>query len=445
MSIAIPHPVRMEGSMRVLWHGDGAVHTGFARVTHAIGERLVRDYGHMIEVLAINHRGDDFPSVLEPGKKSPLWFYRPTKHDGADIYGRSRILEMLGHGPDVVVMYNDPHIILHILEANPFDPGKVLSGWPLLTYVPCDGTNLPTYWQSLTKKTYMVSMSRYGSSMYPGTPFIYHGIDANEWWPVAERPIITSTGLRLKTKRDCKEAFGFDPDGFLVLRIDKNSGRKDIPATIKALEPFMRRHPEVQADIHTEKGGGSSGVNIEALLTRMTHIEGRRWFFPNMHDSFIGWPQEDMNALMNAADVFISTSRGEGFGLTLAEALACGVPVIAQNVSAIPEVVGPGGVLVEPFGLTTIPSGEDIWLPDIEAFTAALEDLYASPEKRRTLGERGIEHVRRHFDWDDAAKRFDKHLRTVESWATEKRRQFEERQAREALQAQEAPQEVAVV
>jgi len=400
---------------KVFWHGDAGVHTGFARVTHAIGERLVWDYGHELHVLAINFQGDAFPSHLHPKLQTPLWLYRPTKVKGDDLYGVSRITELLLKiEPDVNVLYNDPHILLQFLNTNPFDPlGGLRQLVPNITYVPCDGTNLPPEWQELQTLTNMVSMSKYGQSCYDKSKLVYHGIDHQQFWPVAERPIVVSNGETVRTKRECKDVFGFPKDCFLVLRVDKNSGRKDYPATFKALVPFMKRHKDVHVHFHTEKNGGLSGVNLESLWSREPDIDRERWHTPDNFDSWIGWAQQDLNALYNAADLFISTSRGEGFGLTLAEAAACAVPVIAQNVSAIPEVVGPGARLLEPQRLITVPSGEDIWLADIDAFTEALEDLYESAGARRSLGEAGVEHVRRNFDWDVAAARFDKYINAL--------------------------------
>lgn len=400
---------------KVLWLADAGCHTGFARVTHSIGERLVRDYGHEIHVLAFNHRGDDFPSSFDQTKKTPLWLYRPNVFKDDDMFGMTRMLEVLGTvEPDVVVAYNDPHILLKLLYDNPYDPKRVLLQFrPIISYIPCDGTNLPLEWLKLTKVTNMVVMSEYGKSMYPGSKLVYHGVDVSQFWPIEERPITTSTGITCKTKKDCKQAFGFDKDGFLVLRVDKNSGRKDFPATFKALVPVMKRHKDIQVHLHTEGNGGLSGVNIETLIAREQEIAPKRWFLPGLHDSWIGWPQEDLNALYNAADLFVSTSRGEGYGLTLAEALACGVPVVAQNVSAIPEVVGPGGRLVEPERLITVPHGEDLWLADVDAFSNTIEYLYENPEVRKDLGAKGVEHVRSLFSWDEAAKKFDFYIEAL--------------------------------
>ena len=49
---------------RILWIGDGGCTTGFGRVTHAIGDRLVRSYGHDVHVLATNYDGDYWPCLL---------------------------------------------------------------------------------------------------------------------------------------------------------------------------------------------------------------------------------------------------------------------------------------------------------------------------------------------------------------------------------------------
>lgn len=413
---------------KIFWHADAGCHTGFARVTHAIAERLVRDYGHEVHVLATNHKGDDFPSSLDPTRKTPLWLYRPNSVLAHDTYGFTRIIEMLARvEPDVVVEYNDPQMVLQTLFENQYDPNRILLQYrPILSYIPCDGTNLPPEWQKVTKVTNMVAMSKYGQTMYPGSKMVYHGVDTDQFWPVDEKPITTSTGIVCKTKKDCKDAFGFDRKGFLILRVDKNSGRKDFPSTFNAIAPVMRRHKDIQVHFHTDGKGGLSGVNINQLISREPDIKKDRFFLPDLHDSWFGWPQEDLNALINAADLVVSTSRGEGFGLTLAEALACAVPVVAQNVSAIPEVVGPGGKLVEPLSrLITVPSGEDIWLADVDAFTDAIEYLYESAGARRSMGEAGVQHVRTNFRWDVAAESFDKYLTALATSAGGQEKQDE--------------------
>jgi glycosyltransferase involved in cell wall biosynthesis len=388
---------------RILWLGDGGCHTGFARVTHAIGERLIRDYGHDVSVLATNYQGDYYPTELK--------LYRPNTIVGTDYYGLSRILEMLARvEPDVVVMLGDPQIIIQWLFENPkYDPDRLLLGYrPLLAYVPIDGHEYPKAWDVLGRVTQRVAMSKHGQTVMPEAPLVYHGIDSDVFYPVTERPITVSTGETLYTKRDCKRVFGYDQDGFLVLRVDSNSGRKDYPASWKALVPVMTRHSDISVHFHCKStfGADASGVDFPALLSRDPETKDR-FHFPDLHTSFIGWPVENLCALYNAADLFLSTSRGEGFGLTIAEALACGTPVIAQHVASIPEVVGPGGILITPERRITVPFGWEEWLPNIAEFSAAIEHLYLAGGVRRKLGEAGLAHVRETFSWDVATAQMD--------------------------------------
>jgi glycosyltransferase involved in cell wall biosynthesis len=58
--------------------------------------------------------------------------------------------------------------------------------------------------------------------------------------------------------------------------------------------------------------------------------------------------EEDKVALMQGAALYVTPSLYEGFGLSVVEAMACGVPVIAANRSSLPEIAGSAALLVEP-------------------------------------------------------------------------------------------------
>lgn len=98
-------------------------------------------------------------------------------------------------------------------------------------------------------------------------------------------------------------------------------------------------------------------------------------------------PDERMPDYFSMADIYISPSLLEGFGLPLAESLACGTPVVAADAGAVSEVIGPGGILVPP--------------ADPHALAVSITNLFASPTKRKDLAEKGRKHVVEHFSLAD--------------------------------------------
>jgi glycosyltransferase involved in cell wall biosynthesis len=60
-----------------------------------------------------------------------------------------------------------------------------------------------------------------------------------------------------------------------------------------------------------------------------------------------------------------------------------------------------------------------MWLADPDAFSQAIEQLYNAHGLRRRLGEAGIEHVRKSFDWDVAAARFHKYITGLAAGGTD--------------------------
>lgn len=95
-------------------------------------------------------------------------------------------------------------------------------------------------------------------------------------------------------------------------------------------------------------------------------------------------PLEELVELYNAADVLLFPSLYEGFGLPVAEAMACGLPVVASNVTSIPEVLGEGQLAFAP--------------GDVEGMAEAVVALFEKPAWRQELIARGLRRVRR-FSW----------------------------------------------
>jgi len=103
-------------------------------------------------------------------------------------------------------------------------------------------------------------------------------------------------------------------------------------------------------------------------------------------DSIKFWGYVDDRQLVelyNKAEVFAFPSLYEGFGLPLLEAMACGAPIIANNISSIPEVVGDCALLIN--------SSQKEW-------TLGLSRILADANLRRTLSLRGVARAKQ-FSW----------------------------------------------
>jgi glycosyltransferase involved in cell wall biosynthesis len=102
---------------------------------------------------------------------------------------------------------------------------------------------------------------------------------------------------------------------------------------------------------------------------------------------------EELVRRYSMAEVAVTASLYEGFGLPCAEAMSCGTPVIATKAGALPEVVGNGsaGMLVPP--------------EDPVALAGAIKQLLADKPLRQSLGQAGRKRIEEAFSWDDAAKK----------------------------------------
>ncbi|MFW6128686.1 MAG: glycosyltransferase family 4 protein [Candidatus Aminicenantaceae bacterium] len=105
--------------------------------------------------------------------------------------------------------------------------------------------------------------------------------------------------------------------------------------------------------------------------------------------------EDHPEALYSLAELFVFPTLYEGFGLPPLEAMACGTPVIASNRTAVPEVVGEAGILVNP--------------EDIEELSNAIADLLADPSKREILSKKGLERAKL-FKEDKTAGKIYRHL-----------------------------------
>ena len=100
-------------------------------------------------------------------------------------------------------------------------------------------------------------------------------------------------------------------------------------------------------------------------------------------------PKGDLPAIYSGADVFVCPSLYEGFGLTVLEAMACKTPVVASNISSIPEIVNDSAILFDPYS--------------VDDLNHSLLQILGSETLRDELRAKGSQRVKK-FSWTRAAK-----------------------------------------
>lgn len=149
-----------------------------------------------------------------------------------------------------------------------------------------------------------------------------------------------------------------EPDSLSAVRQKYNLGQQPFILSVGTIQPRKNYQKLIQAFATLDPAlalviVGSRGWNYAEVFAEVTrqNVEERVHFLGFVADA-------DLPALYSAASLFVYPSLYEGFGLPVLEAMACGTPVVASSQSALLEVVGEAGLLVDP--------------GDVEAMAAAM-------------------------------------------------------------------------
>jgi glycosyltransferase involved in cell wall biosynthesis len=166
-------------------------------------------------------------------------------------------------------------------------------------------------------------------------------------------------------------AAGVPPDAPLILAIGRLTAQKDHPTLLRAFARIHQERPEAVLAI----------LGIGPLEHETRHLVSEL----GLDTSVILPGRLEVRDWLARANVFAHTSRWEGFGIVLLEAMLAGLPIVATRVSAIPEVVDDNttGLLLE--------AGDHAGIAD------ALLELLADPARATAMGEAGRERARTDF------------------------------------------------
>lgn len=142
---------------------------------------------------------------------------------------------------------------------------------------------------------------------------------------------------------DDRKATNLSKDAFIVGMVAANKGdppRKAFWANIDAFAELHKKHPDTLLYLHSTTGSPRRGEEVDLLgyCLQKGLVVNKDVIFPGQYNLLIGYPDEFMAKLYSAMDVHLLVSMGEGFGIPIIEAQACGTPVIVGDWTSMGEL-----------------------------------------------------------------------------------------------------------
>ena len=345
--------------MKILIHSNAPwTSSGYGMQTAMLAPRL-RAAGHDVAISAFHG--------LQSGVLD--WNGFRILPNGFEAYGRDVLIPHAEHW-----FGNEPGLILTLIDAWVL-PAEKMQGHNCACWTPVDGyPAAPRVVNNLKiSGARPIAMSRHGV-----TALTEAGLD-----PLYAPHAIDMELFKPHNQEEAKRGFGWQ-DKFVVGMVAANIGnsppRKGWSAAFQAFARFAERHPDAHLMCHTEPYGIANGVNLPNLA-KACGIDPNSISFAEPYRYRNGFPIEYMPMLYSAFDVLLNPALGEGFGIPLLEAQACGCPVIATEWSAMTELA-PTGWLVE--GDLVWIDQESFWRqPHVLNIVEALEGAYARIPERR--------------------------------------------------------------
>ena len=390
---------------KILWLSDSTTTaTGFASVTRKVLNGLSEDY----EVHAIGH--NFFGQTCKPGIEfldgERIEFY--VHGAGKARYSMDVLsntikkfkIDYAGGLLDTFMLYESGFLNVDLSPAKTF------------FYYPSDGGGgLPLKCEDILKKVqHPLAMSKFGQTQVKkryniDSTYIPHGVDCDLFRPLPE-----------EERRRLKFKVWRDPDKFVVGTVARNQGRKMLDRTIKTFALFCKDKPNAVLFLHTDPYDQAAPFDLNELI-KLYHLENRVVYTgTSFHNPFT---YKEMNDVYNTFDIFILTTSGEGFGIPIIEAMACGIPQIVTDYTTGRELVlddGQSGFVANLLGESfesnpwvhcdEILEGTITGTWNVERGMMSLRDcsdkmnlLYNDKKLRDKFSKTGVEKAKRLYDW----------------------------------------------
>jgi len=354
---------------------------------------VLRLLEHKLKVLTLSNQ--------QVGFVAEFWGIKVLPHRGGRYFENSLKPRYKENHCNLAITLFDLWVLGHIAEGEPIN-------W--LPYVPIDGDidyTTTELLQPITTALHVLAMSKYGQAQL--TPFLDkdaitylpHGVDTAVYHP-------RSPESRAKTRKRLQ----FEEDNFVVLTVANNLGdRKDWPKLFETYRIFFDQNPDAKKEVRF-----FAYTNIDAAEGHSFGIQrlGKKYKI----DNYVTVPgynprlepqgEDEMAAIFNTADLFMLLTRGEGFGLPYIESMACGVPCIGTDCTAVTEHLTDKRGWLVPAVDTILPltttTHQTYYLADKYKAAEALADAWLHPEDLHKRGKASLAFVKQHHDYDHIVK-----------------------------------------
>jgi glycosyltransferase involved in cell wall biosynthesis len=259
---------------------------------------------------------------------------------GEDILGNY----IMGIRPDILITQADTRMVAYVpelLKQLPYKPTwlfyPVIDGsvWD----VKSTNSKWPSNWTEIIKSAdKVIAMTNYGRDIMTANGItsttIYHGVNTDMYKPLPE-----------EARKQVRLNAGLPEDGFIVSGVFKNMQRKNPQQYLQAFKIFLDKVPEKEREkcillLHTNpKPSGP----FEVDLTQ----HAKDYDIPQKNVAFSSGilPPNNMPLLYQVSDVYLQLGGMEGFCLPLAEAISCGIPIVAIDSSTHKELLAGTGLV----------------------------------------------------------------------------------------------------
>jgi len=317
--------------MRILWHSASPIApTGYGIVTKEVTKRL-RDAGHFVR---IGTKHEDHGWYEWNGFEV---------FEGTDTYFINQMIE--DEGFDYIITLWDIWL-LHGKRQYPKEK------W--VAYIPIDTEWISKALAEVCVNTgTQIAMSKHGErelkSIGLNPHYVPHGVDTNVFKPKPEG------------RAAFRAELGLADDCFVIGSVGLNYGddRKGFVPLMRAFKEFHTRHPKSVLYLHSlanERDARRNNINYHKIALNLGIDEALIW--PPQLDYVLNRIDADWLAdIYSGFDVFCLPTKGEGFGVPLIEAQACGVPIITTRTTTGPELCKTGWLI-------DVTDDDKRWLPN---------------------------------------------------------------------------------